>query len=127
MTQYTLMIIGDADRWWSTMSQQERVDGYAEYTRFDRELSRRGHTIVAGAELHPTTEARTVQPGGGRVTAGPRAETGGYVGGLYLIETDDLEDLTDCCTIIAALGDAVEIRRTVTSHERAASTGQGLS
>ncbi|QDO87695.1 transcription initiation protein [Ornithinimicrobium ciconiae] len=127
MTEYMVVIVGDADRWWSTMSRQERADGYAEYTRFGEELTRRGHRITGGAELHPTTEARTVQPGGQVVTEGPFAETAEHVGGFYLVETDDLDDLTECAKIIAALGDGVEIRRTVAPEERAASAQESAS
>lgn len=120
MTEYMVVIVGDADRWWSTMSLQEREDGYAEYTRFGEELTRRGHRITGGAELQSTTEARTVQPGGQSVTDGPFAESAEHVGGFYMVETDDVDDLTECCKIIAALGDGVEIRRTVQPEERAA-------
>lgn len=127
MTEYMVVIVGDADRWWTTMSQQEREAGYAEYTRFSEELRRRGHTITSGAELHATTETRTVQPGGESVTEGPYAETSEQVGGFYLVETDDLDDLTECAKIIAALGDAVEIRRTVSPEDRAASTREEAS
>ena len=127
MTEYMVVIVGDADRWWSTMSLQERTDGYAEYTRFGEELTRRGHRITGGAELHPTTEARTVQPGGQSVTEGPFAETAEHVGGFYLVETDDPDDLTECAKIIAALGDAVEIRRTVSAEDRASSIEEEVS
>lgn len=120
MTEYMVVILGDADRWWSTMSLQEREDGYAEYTRFGEELARRGHRVTGGAELHPTTEARTVQPGGQTVTDGPFSETAEQVGGFYLVETDNVADLAECCKIIAALGDGVEIRRTVRAEDRAA-------
>lgn len=118
MTEYMVVILGDADRWWSTMSLQEREDGYAEYTRFGEELARRGHRVTGGAELHPTTEARTVQQGGQSVTDGPFAEATEQVGGFYLVETDDVDDLAECCKIIAALGDGLEIRRTVQPEER---------
>lgn len=64
MSEYMVVIVGDADRWWSTRSRHEREDGYAQYTRFGEELTRRGHRITGGAELHPTTEARRVQAGG---------------------------------------------------------------
>lgn len=124
MTEYMVVIVGDSNRWWSTMSRQERIDGYSEYTRFGEEVTRRGHQVTGGAELHPTTEARTVRPGGETVTDGPFAETVEHVLGFYLVRTDDLDDLTDCCRIIAALGDGVEIRRVVTPEDRAASTGE---
>ncbi|AXH96723.1 YciI family protein [Ornithinimicrobium avium] len=122
MTEYMVVIVGDADRWWSTMSMQERKDGYAEYTRFSEELTRRGHRITGGAELHATTEARTVRPGGRSVTDGPFAESAEHVGGFYMVETEDPDDLAECCKIIAALGDGVEIRRTVRPEERSAPT-----
>ncbi|USQ80790.1 YciI family protein [Ornithinimicrobium faecis] len=127
MTEYMVVIVGDADRWWSTMSRQEREDGYSEYTRFGEELTRRGHRITGGAELHATAEARTVQPGGQTVTDGPFTESAEQVGGFYMVETDDLDDLTECAKIIAALGDGVEIRRTVQPEDRAASTEEAAS
>lgn len=122
MSEYMVVIVGDADRWWSTMSLAEREDGYAEYTRFGEELTRRGHRITGGAELHSTTEARRVLPGGQDVTEGPFTETAEQVGGFYMVETEDLDDLTECCRIIAALGDTVEIRRTVQPEDRVSST-----
>lgn len=118
MSEYVVLILGDADRWWSTMSMAERTDGYAEYDRFSAELTSRGHRITGGAELHRTDEARTVQPGGQQITDGPFAETAEQVGGFYLVESEDLDDLADCCRIIAGLGDGVEIRRTVSPQER---------
>jgi hypothetical protein len=118
MTEYMVIIVGDADRWWTSMSLKERKDGYAEYARFAEELGRRGHKITGGAELHHTTEAKSVRPGTTVVTDGPFTETAEQVGGFYLVETDDLDDLLDCCKIIAAVGDGIEVRRTVDPAER---------
>ena len=118
MTEYVVLIVGDADRWWSSMSFQERSDGYAEYERFGAELARRGHRVTGGAELHRTDEARRIPGGGGAPTDGPYAEITEQVGGFYQVETDDLDDLLECCQIIAKLGDAVEVRRTVSADER---------
>lgn len=118
MTEYVVLIVGDADRWWTSMSLKERQDGYAEYTRFGEELARRGHRVTGGAELHQSSEARSIQPGGSAVTDGPFTETAEQVGGFYVVETDDLDDLLDCCTIIAAVGDGIEVRRTVEPAER---------
>jgi hypothetical protein len=119
MTEYVVLIVGDADRWWTTMDAEQRTAGYAEYTRFGEELSRRGHKITGGAELHATTEARRIPPGGGAVTDGPFTEVTEQVGGFYQVETDDLDDLLDCCQIIAAVGDGIEVRRTVSAEDRA--------
>ena len=49
---------------------------------------------------------------------GPFAEVTEQVGGFYQVETDDLDDLLECCAIIAALGDGIEVRRVVTPEER---------
>lgn len=118
MAEYVVLIMGDADRWWSTMSLAERKDGYAEYERFSQELVKRGHRIIGGAELQQTRTARTVQPGGQSITDGPFVETAEQVGGFYQVETDDPGDLAECCRIIAALGDAVEIRPCVVPEDR---------
>lgn len=61
------------------------------------------------------------------MTDGPFTETAEQVGGFYLVETDNVDDLTECCRIIAALGDTVEIRRTVSPEYRASSTGEEAS
>ena len=119
MPEYVVLIVGDADRWWTSMDAEQRAAGYAEYTRFGEELSRRGHTITGGAELHSTSEGKRIPGGGGAVTDGPFAEVTEQVGGFYHVRTDDLDDLVDCCRIIAALGDTVEVRRTVSPEDRA--------
>jgi len=118
MTEYVVLIVGDADRWWTSMSMQERKDGYAEYERFGAELDKRGHTITGGAELHGNADARSIPAGGGTPTDGPYAETAEQVGGFYQVQTDDLDDLLECCQIIAKLGDGIEVRRTVAPAER---------
>lgn len=118
MAEYVVLITGDADRWWTSMTEDERRHGYGEYTRFDNELARRGHKITGGAELHGTSEARRIAAGSAEVTTGPFTETTEQVGGFYQVETDDLDDLLQACTILAALGDNIEVRRVVTPQER---------
>jgi len=119
MTEYMVVIVGDADRWWTTMSAEERKHGYAEYGRFSTELVNRGHKITGGAELHATSEAKRIAPGGSTVTDGPFAESTEQVGGFFLVETDDVDDVLDCCKILTAIGEGVEVRRTVQPEERA--------
>lgn len=118
MTEYMVIIVGDADRWWTSMSLKERQDGYAEYARFGQELARRGHKVTGGAELHQSSEAKSIRPGSTTVMDGPFTETAEQVGGFYLVETEDLDDLLDCCTIITSVGDGIEVRRTVDPAER---------
>lgn len=118
MTEYMIVLVGDADRWWTTMTAEERKHGYAEYGRFAKELTGRGHKITGGAELHATTEAKSIAPGSQTVTDGPFAESTEQVGGFFTVETDDVDDVLDCCKIITALGDGVQLRRVVTPEER---------
>ena len=118
MTEYVVLIVGDAERWWTSMSPQQRKDGYAEYDRFGAELAKRGHKITGGAELHQSSTARSIPAGGGPVTDGPFAESAEQVGGFYQVETDDLDDLLECCQIIAALGDGIEMRPVVVPEDR---------
>jgi len=117
--EYVVLIIGDADRWWTTMTDEERKAGYAVYGRFGEELAQRGHTVTGGAELHPSTTAKTVRAGGGPVTDGPFAESAEQVGGFYQVRTADLDDLLDCCRLLAELGDGIEVRPVVTDEDRA--------
>jgi len=118
MTEYMIVIVGDADRWWTRMTPEERKHGYAEYDRFATELTTRGHKITGGAELHPTTEARHIAPGGQTVTDGPFAESAEQVGGFFLVDTNDPDDVLDCCKIITGIGEGVELRRVVKPEER---------
>jgi hypothetical protein len=117
MTEYVVLLMGDAERWWD-LPEEERIAGYGAHERFTAQLVERGHTITGGAELHRSSEARTIAPGATTVTEGPWAETREQVGGFYLVESTDLDDLMECCLILAATGDAVEVRRCVASEER---------
>lgn len=121
MKEYVVLIIGDADRWWTTMTAEERAAGYAVYGRFGEELAKRGHQVTGGAELHASTTAKTVRAGGGPVTDGPFAESAEQVGGFYQVKTEDLDDLLECCRVLAELGDGIEVRPVVTDEDRATS------
>lgn len=118
MTEYVVLITGDADRWWTTMTPQERADGYATYGRFGQQLAERGHQVVGGAELKDSSTARWIPGGGGPVTDGPYAESTEQVGGFYQVRTGDLDDLLDCCQTLAQLGDRIEVRPIATDEDR---------
>lgn len=118
MTEYTVLIIGDADRWWTSMTMEQQAEGYAQYAKFNQALAAGNHTIVGGAELTRTSDARSIPQGGGPVVDGPYAETVEAVGGYYQIRTDDLDGLLECCQIIAATGDGIEVRPNVDPADR---------
>jgi hypothetical protein len=117
MTDYVVLLLGDAERWWS-LSEEERTAGYAAHTAFAAQLEEHGHRMTGGAELHRASEARSVAPGATTVTDGPWAETREQVGGYYVVETDDLDGLVECCQIIAATGDGIEVRPNVDPADR---------
>ena len=74
------------------------------------ELEKRGHKVTGGAELHRNTEARSIPAGGG---AAPRARSPrppSRSAASTMVETDDLDDLLECCQILATLGDGIEVR-----------------
>ena len=120
MTGYVVLISGDDARWWDQMTEEQATRAYAEHGRFSEELGKRGHKIIGGAELHRSSETRTIPAGGGPVTEGPYAETTEQVGGFYQVESDDLDDLLDVCQILARTGDTIEVRRCVAASERPA-------
>ena len=59
----------------------------------DEELRRSGHSLVAEA-LQPARTAKTVRVRGGKthITDGPYAEAKEVVGGIYLIEANDMDE-----------------------------------
>ena len=95
MTEYVVLIVGDADRWWTTMDAEQRAAGYAEYTRFGEELSRaRPHQVTGGAELHATSRGQA-HPGvaGAPSPTGRSPRSPSRSAASTRCETDDLDDL----------------------------------
>lgn len=119
MAGYVVLLTGDVDAWWDTPKAEKR-EMYAVHGRFTEELARRGHVVTGGAELHRTTEARSIAPHADTVTDGPWTESVEQLGGYYEVTSDDLDDLMEVCKILAATGDAVEVRRLVADEERVA-------
>lgn len=118
MPDYTVLIVGETDRWWTSMNLKERKDGYAQYAAFGQALREGSHEIIDGAELTQSDQGHVIPAGGGPATEGPYAETTEQVGGFYHVRTDDLDGLLECCQIIAKVGDRVEVRRNVDPSER---------
>lgn len=56
---------------------------------------RAGSAIVGGGALYPSTEAATIRNEGGRalITDGPFAETAEVIGGFYVLEGPDLDEV----------------------------------
>ena len=111
MTTYVVLIPGDEDAW-ESKSAAEMSAVFAAHARFAKLLAERGHTLALTYPLEHSRTARTLRrtPGGVVVTDGPFAESAEQVSGLYVIESDDVDDLVECARVIAAVEDGVEVR-----------------
>lgn len=109
-TTYAVLLPGD-ERPWAQADDETRARVYARHEEFARLLHERGHRVVGGAELAPSSTARTVrgERGSVTVTEGPYAETVEQLTGFYLVASDDLDDLLDLCGLLTG-DDAVEVR-----------------
>ena len=118
--EYVLLIYG-AEKVWAAADDAVRAEVFAGHAEFARLLGEHGHTIKAGAELQPTSAARTLRgtPDSVDVTDGPFAETAEQLGGFYLVETDDIDHVIKLAGLIS-YGEPIEVRPT-TSGEAGAS------
>jgi hypothetical protein len=112
--EYVLLIYGNETAW-ERADEARRAEIFAAHAEFASVCAERGHKLTAGAELRPTSAARTVRgtTGSVTVTEGPFAETAEQLGGFYLVETDDVDDLAQLAGLIS-FGEPVEIRPTTT-------------
>lgn len=118
MARY-LILIPTGEQRWADASPQQKAAGYDVHGRFAALLAERGHTITAGAELYPSAQTTTITKTGGTktadfaITTGPYAESVEHLTGFYAVDTDDLDDLLDCCRTLADLEEVLEIRQVV--------------
>jgi len=114
MSRY-IILLPEGEARWAAASPEEKAAGYERHGKFAALLAERGHTITGGAELTHSRETRTVRRSGDGflVTEGPYAEATEHVTGFYSVETDDLDDLLECCKVLADLEQTVEVRPVV--------------
>jgi hypothetical protein len=114
VSAYLVTISGDESDWearthdeWRAVDDAHRV--------FHAALLERGHRVVASHQLTHSREAKVARGDGVdvRVTDGPFAETVEQIGGFYVIDTSDVDDLMRLVTELAGTERAVEVRPTV--------------
>lgn len=117
MTRY-MVLLPTNEAFWAESTPEEKAAGYEVHGRFAKLLAERGHKVTGGAELHHSSKAKTLRrtDGGVTITDGPFAETVEHVTGFYTIETDDVDDMLECCKVLAELETALEVREIV-EHE----------
>ena len=106
--RYMLLIYSDEQAW----KDGERDQCYMESTELAHELKSKGQ-LLATAPLQPVSAATSVRvrDGGRAVTDGPFAETREQLGGYYLVEARNLDEVIDIAgRIPGARKGTVEIR-----------------
>ncbi|MFC7486050.1 YciI family protein [Knoellia sp. CPCC 206453] len=129
MKRYVILLPGDESAW-EAATQEHRDAVYARHDEFGQQLRAHGHTVVGGAELTHSREAKLVRAdadGKVMVSDGPFAETAEQLTGYYEVETDDLEDLLQLVGLVAGpdhdragMG-GVEVRRVIGDEDRVSS------
>jgi len=115
MAKYLILIYGD-ERQWSAMSAQEREKLDAAHRAFSAAA---GTAVLSAQELEPANIATTLRadPAGQvLITDGPFLETKEAVGGYYLIEAADLDEVITLASPlyeVSAGHSGVEIRPVV--------------
>jgi len=105
---------GDESAWEARTDDEWRaVD--AAHRVFHAALLERGHRVVASHQLTHSRKAKVARLEGSdvRVTDGPFAETVEQIGGVYVIDSSDVDDLMRLVTELARTERAVEVRPTV--------------
>jgi hypothetical protein len=109
--KYMLLIYMDEN----ALSETEREHCYIESAQLAQKLNSKGQ-YLATAPLHPVATATSVRVRDGKslLTDGPFAETREQLGGFFLINAQDLDEVIAIATQIpgAKVG-TVEIRRVI--------------
>ena len=112
MPEYMLLIPSD-EAAWEKASAEDKQRMYDKHREFGELLAERGHKVINGAELAPSSTAHIVTGAvdAVTVTAGPYAESVEQLSGFYLIESDDLDDLLNCVGKLAEAEGRLEVRQ----------------
>ena len=107
-----LLLIYHHEAEWAKMTSAELTPMYQEYGQLRQKLSENGK-YLGGHQLKPTTMATTVRVREGKrvVTDGPFAETKEQLGGYFLVEAQDLDEvIAIAAQIPTARSGAIEVR-----------------
>jgi len=115
MAKYMILIFGD-DRQWEAMTPQEVAAHHGVHVDF---RAAAGAAIIGGEELvaaSTATTLRTDNAGGFVTTDGPFLETKEGLGGFYLLEAGDIDEVIKLASMlpeVRAGHSGVEIRPVV--------------
>jgi len=114
-----MLLIYDAEQALAKMSPQEGQRFHEEYMTFTDDIRKSGH-LLGGDALESIRTATTVRIREGKTvtTDGPFAETREQLGGYYLIEAKDLDEvLKIAARVPSARTGSIEVRPLVTSYD----------
>jgi len=111
MTKYLVLLAGDEGEW-ENASQSDRDRWHGNHVDFGRTV---GDAILGGEALDGTDTATTMRRRNGTVelTDGPYAETAEYLGGFYLVEAGDLDQVVKWCELLPEIY-SIEVRPCIT-------------
>lgn len=114
----------DVERWKSMSEEEGRAAREAEPPKWEALFAAIGPHVQFGAELEEPETARTVRVRDGEtiVTDGPYAETKELIGGIFVLECDDLDQAIAIAEQVPLVSrGSVELRPLVEREARAAS------
>jgi hypothetical protein len=99
--RYLLLLSEEDPDFWVRADQAERMALMEAHAAFDRAVRERGR-LLAGEALEETSATRTLRTVDGRrvFTEGPYAESVEHLGGVYLVELDDLAQVEELVRIL---------------------------
>jgi hypothetical protein len=114
--KFALLIYGD-EKAWETAPHAQQAEMYAGHEAFGKWLAENGWDR-GGEELHSTERAKTVRTkdGASVVADGPFAETKEQLGGIYLVECDNIDQAVEAAKRIPAA--TVEVRPVLGETDR---------
>jgi len=112
MAKYLVLIYGNEQRWNDVTAEQMRqIDaGHRAFT------TKAGAAVLSAGQLTPTASATTLRAGsdgGPSVTDGPFLETKEIIGGFYVVEAADVDEVVSLTAGLAEVAhdhSGVEIR-----------------
>ena len=92
MTATWMVLLYSDEGFWSMATPEIKDQIRGEHRAYAAACSERGHKILGGSELGFSSKAystRRSDDGTIDITRGPYSETAEYLGGYYVVETDD--------------------------------------
>lgn len=107
MTKYLVLLAG-LENEWNDAEPADRERWHQDHVTFGREV---GSAILGGEALDGIDTATTVRRRSGTVelTDGPYAEAAEQLGGFYLLEAPDLDQVVKWCALLPEIY-SIEIR-----------------